>query len=58
MVPEAALARVVAGGAALRAKVAAFCAVRGVGTVTATALLASLPEVGALSKAQAAAPGA
>jgi transposase len=52
---EAALAQVVAECAVLRAKVAALSTVRGVGTVTATALLASLPELGQLSRAQAAA---
>ena len=52
---EAALARTVASCAALRAKVTTLCAVRGLGVTTATALLATLPELGQLSKAQAAA---
>jgi transposase len=44
------IAEVVAGTPALRAKVARLVAVQGVGTLTASALLAALPELGALSK--------
>lgn len=51
---DAALARTVASCARLRSKLAALTAVKGVGVTTATALLASLPELGTLSKNQAA----
>jgi transposase len=44
------LAEVVAATPALRAKVARLVEVRGVGTLTASALLAALPELGTLSK--------
>jgi transposase len=44
------MAEVVAGTPALRAKVARLVEVQGVGTLTASALLATLPELGALSK--------
>jgi transposase len=44
------LAEVVAGTPALQAKVARLVEVQGVGTLTASALLAALPELGALSK--------
>lgn len=50
----AALARTVASCARLRAKIAAMTAVKGVGSTSATALLAALPELGTLSKNQAA----
>jgi len=46
------LAEVVAGTPALRAKVARLVEVQGVGTLTASALLAALPELGALSKSE------
>jgi len=51
---DAALARTVASCARLRAKVAALTKVKGVGSTSATALLAALPELGTLSKNQAA----
>jgi transposase len=44
------IAAVVEATPALRAKVARLCAVQGVGTLTASALLAALPELGTLSK--------
>ena len=46
------IAEVVAACPALRAKVARLVAVQGVGTLTASALLAALPELGTLSKNQ------
>ncbi|MDD5198653.1 MAG: transposase [Terrimicrobiaceae bacterium] len=52
---DAALARTVASCARLRAKIAALTKVKGVGPISATALLAALPELGTLSKNQAAA---
>jgi len=51
---DAALARTVAGCARLRVKLAALTSVKGVGSTSATALLAALPELGTLSKNQAA----
>jgi transposase len=51
---DAALARTVRACSRLRAKVAALTAVKGVGPNSATALLAALPELGSLSKNQAA----
>jgi transposase len=44
------IAEVVESSPALRAKVARLVAVRGVGTLTASALLAALPELGTLSR--------
>jgi len=44
------IAEVVAGDPALRAKVARLVEVQGVGVLTASALLAALPELGTLSK--------
>jgi transposase len=44
------IAAVVAGTPALRAKVARLIEVQGVGALTASALLAALPELGTLSK--------
>jgi transposase len=44
------IAEVVAGAPALRAKVARLVEVQGVGALTASALLAALPELGTLSK--------
>jgi len=52
---DRAIARTISDSARLRAKLAALTAVRGVGTVSASALLAAFPELGALSKNQAAA---
>ena len=52
---EALLAQVVKSCARLRAKLAALAAVKGMGITSATALLAALPELGRLSKNQAAA---
>jgi transposase len=52
---DAALARVVAACARLRARLAALTQVKGVGVISAPALLAALPELGQLSKPQAAA---
>jgi len=51
---DAALARTVGACSRLRAKVAALSCVKGVGPNSATALLAALPELGSLSKNQAA----
>jgi len=51
---DASLARTVASCARLRAKITALTSVNGVGTTSATALLAALPELGTLSKNQAA----
>lgn len=51
---DAALARTVNTCSRLRAKIAALTAVKGVGSTSATALLAALPELGSLSKTQAA----
>jgi len=52
---DAALKRLVKDCSRLQAKVDALTEVKGVGTTTAIALLASLPELGSLSKTQAAA---
>jgi transposase len=52
---DATLLRLVHDCARLRAKVDALTQVKGVGATTAIALLAALPELGSLSKAQAAA---
>jgi transposase len=52
---EATLARLIRSCAQLRANLAALTQVKGVGVTSATALLASLPELGTLSKTQAAA---
>jgi transposase len=49
------IAEVVAGDPVLRAKVALLAEVRGVGVLTASALLATLPELGTLSKNEVAA---
>lgn len=51
---DAALARIVASCARLRAKLASLTAVKGVGPTSAIALLAAMPELGTLSKNQAA----
>lgn len=52
---DAHLARTVASCARLRAKIAALTSVKGVGPTSATALLAAMPELGTLTKNQAAA---
>jgi transposase len=52
---DANLARLVSSCARLRAKLKALVSVKGMGTTSATALLAALPELGRLSKNQAAA---
>lgn len=52
---DSALARLLASCSRLRAKLAALTQVKGVGIISATALLASLPELGLLSKNQVAA---
>jgi transposase len=52
---EAAIARLIELTPALQAKVRCLCAVRGVGSLTASSLLAALPELGTLSKNQVAA---
>jgi transposase len=51
---ERALAKIVASCAKLRAKIEALTQVKGVGLITALALLAAMPELGSLSKNQAA----
>lgn len=51
---DRALSKIVASCAKLRAKIAALTQVKGVGLITAIALLAALPELGSLSKNQAA----
>jgi transposase len=51
---DRAIAKVVASCAKLRTKVAALTEVKGVGVVSATAILAAMPELGSLSKNQAA----
>lgn len=51
---DACLARTVASCARLRARIAALTAVKGMGSTSAIALLAALPELGSLSKNQAA----
>ena len=48
------MAKLVTQSSWLRAKVAALSAVKGVGVLSATTLLAALPELGSLSKNQAA----
>jgi len=52
---EKALAQLIAGTPALAAKVQKLTAVRGIGLTTAALLLAELPELGTLNKAEAAA---
>jgi transposase len=52
---EASIARLIEITPALQAKVRCLCAVRGVGSLTASSLLAALPELGTLSKNQVAA---
>lgn len=52
---ETGLARILSSSARLQAKLAALTQVKGVGVTSATALLAALPELGTLSKTQAAA---
>lgn len=52
---ERSIAQFVASCPSLRHKVATLCSVSGVGTLSACALLAALPELGSLSKNQAAA---
>lgn len=53
-VVDRALARIVASCAKLRAKIAALTEVKGIGSTSAIALLAALPELGSLSRNQAA----
>jgi len=49
------MAQIVSSCARLRAQIEALCAVKGLGVLSSTALLAALPELGSLSKNQAAA---